>query len=431
MYSRLLERDCVKFRFEGVLNKSEASLLKDDFKRNGNHINGTIVLDFARLKRILDYNAAGELIECLYLLKKRGAPFAITGINSDIKRVLSMIGVNSLFGISSDVEDSQNGGSMSSLLHMPVMESEVTKYLIKDTGGVYIDCTLGGGGHAAAILKVLSPGGRLIGIDRDKDAIDIARRRFCGKDNRIDILRDNYTNLRSLLNGLKIKGVDGILLDAGLSSIQIEKQGRGFSFQRDEPLDMRMDRTYGKTAADLVNELKESEIKGILIEYGEERFAGRISREICKKRRFSRISTTMELAEIVSSAVPVRNWPKKIHPATRTFQALRIAVNDELNNIEKVIFEGVQALKPLGRFCIITFHSLEDRIVKNTFALLQKGCTCPVDMPVCACGKKPLLKVITKKPLKTSDKEVMLNPKARSAKLRVAERLVKDVTHSC
>lgn len=315
-------------------------------------------------------------------------------------------------------------GDVSGILHRPVMVKEVVNCLVQDPDGIYIDGTIGGGGHTEAILKRLSSKGKVIGIDWDEDAIEVARKRLSLYQSRqLFIVRANFVEMEGVVRDLGIDGVDGILLDLGLSSIHIEKKGRGFSFLKDEPLDMRMDRRNLLTASRLVNESSEEELARIFLEYGEERWARRIAKAICKKRAEGEIRTTKELSEIVSSAIPKRYHPRKIHPATKVFQALRIAVNDELNNLKKAIEVGVDLLRQSGRFCIISFHSLEDRVVKEMFKSFERGCICPPDIPRCQCGRVPKLKLITKRPFKPSHEEVESNPRARSARLRVAERV--------
>ncbi len=310
------------------------------------------------------------------------------------------------------------------VFHRPVMVDEVVGHLVVDPDGVYVDGTLGGGGHCEAILRRLSDRGRVIGIDWDEEAIDVARKRLIPFDGeRLYIVRANFVEMGEVVKDLGFDRVDGILLDLGLSSMHLEKEGRGFSFLRDEPLDMRMDRRNPLTAFKVVNQYREEELERIFREYGEERWAKRIARAICRRREEGEIRTTADLAGIVSSAIPRRYHPKKIHPATRVFQALRIAVNDELNNLKRAIEEGVEILKPSGRFCIISFHSLEDRIVKEMFRDLERGCTCPPGLPRCVCGRVQRLRIITRRPIRPSEEEIRANPRARSARLRVAERV--------
>ena len=309
----------------------------------------------------------------------------------------------------------------SATYHIPVMSGEVLDYLIRDEDGIYVDGTLGAGGHSYAIFGRLSHKGWVIGIDWDERAIEIARKRLEPHLEQVTIVKCNFADIGEILNDLGISKVDGILLDLGISSMHIEEEGRGFSFMRDEPLDMRMDRDKNLTACDLVNGLSQEELADIIWRYGEERWARRIAREICKRREEKRIETTGELSRIVSSVIPVRYGKKRVHPATKTFQALRIVVNDELNNLKRVIYDGIDVLKPSGRFCIISFHSLEDRVVKESFRELEKGCICPPELPECICEREPRIRIITKRPIKPSAEELTINPRSRSAKLRVAE----------
>lgn len=312
---------------------------------------------------------------------------------------------------------------METLCHLPVMADEVVSHLVKDKSGIYVDGTLGGGGHTSKILEKLSSEGRVVCIDWDEDAITIAKERLKPYAERIITVRGNFADIRAILRRLKISLVDGILLDLGISSIQLEKEGRGFSFLRDEPLDMRMDRRLKRSAYHIINELPEEELRDIFLSFGEERYAKRIAKKICIRRRSKSIETTKELADLIVSVMPYK-YRRRIHPATKVFQALRIAVNDEIDNLKRVILEGTEVLKPQGRFCIITFHSLEDRIVKDLFRSFEKGCICPIGIPRCVCGREPKLKVITKKPVRPSLNEIAINLRARSAKLRVAERVV-------
>jgi 16S rRNA (cytosine1402-N4)-methyltransferase len=290
-------------------------------------------------------------------------------------------------------------------------------------GGVYVDATLGGGGHAEAILERIVPGGRLIGIDRDDDAIALASRRLARFGEAVVIVRDNYAAIKGVLTSLDLAQVDGILLDLGASSMQFASAERGFSFAVSGPLDMRMDRRQALTAADLVNRLGEREIADLIYRYGQDRWSRRIARAIVRTRP---VATTTALAEIVSRAVPRRSWPRGIHPATRTFQALRIAVNDELTNLEKALPDAAEVLREAGRLCAITFHSLEDHTIKHTFLRLSRGCArssgSSASVPQ-TTGETPCLRILTKKPVTPSPEEVARNPRARSAKLRAAERI--------
>lgn len=273
------------------------------------------------------------------------------------------------------------------------------------------------------ILERSSPNGKLIGIDCDEDAIKVAKDRLNYFQDRVTIIHDNFKNLKEIAEKLDVYDVDGILLDLGVSSIQLDNEDRGFSFKLEGPIDMRMDKRSVPKAFDLVNSLSIPKLEDILWNYGEERFSKKIARSIAEYRKDKPISTTVELADIVSAAIPSRFRPEKIHPATKTFQAIRIAVNDELRNLEAVIHVGVDLLKKGGRFCIISFHSLEDRIIKQSFRTLERSCICPPDMPECNCRKVSKVKVLTKKPILPLENEVRENPRSRSAKLRVAERV--------
>lgn len=316
--------------------------------------------------------------------------------------------------------------------HLPVMPEEVIKFLACKHGKIYVDGTVGGGGHASLILNASMPadkpqnkaiGGKIIGMDWDEDAIKAAMERFKDYSERLTLVRENFANIKRVMGDLNIKAVGGILLDLGVSSYHLERPDRGFSFRFDAPLDMRMDKRQKLTAYNIVNELSMKELEKIILEYGEERWAKRIAVAIIEKRRHGPISTTKELSNLVSFAIPKKFHPIDIHPATRTFQAIRIAVNDELNNLKKAVDDGVGLLEPGGRMVIISFHSLEDRIVKESFRKLAKGCICPNDFPKCVCGQKPKLHIVTKRPVTPSPEEISKNPRARSAKLRAAERV--------
>ncbi|MCE5265630.1 MAG: 16S rRNA (cytosine(1402)-N(4))-methyltransferase RsmH [Deltaproteobacteria bacterium] len=307
--------------------------------------------------------------------------------------------------------------------HKPVLVAEVISSLQCRPGAIYLDGTVGGGGHAFEILKCSAPDGRLIGIDADGDALREAEKRLAPFGDRKILVRGNFADMETILSGLKIEAVDGILLDLGISSHQLDTAERGFSFSLDAPLDMRMDRSRGRSAQDLVQTLSADELEGIIREFGEERWAGRVARTIVARRALSPIRTTGDLAAVVAGAVPKSADTDRIHPATRTFQAIRIAVNDELAGLERALAGDMRRLKPGGRFSVISFHSLEDRIVKNAFRTAEKGCVCPPDLPVCACGRKPVMKVITRRPVVPGEAEIRENPRARSAKLRTAERI--------
>jgi 16S rRNA (cytosine1402-N4)-methyltransferase len=303
------------------------------------------------------------------------------------------------------------------------MLEEVVNLLDCKPGHICVDGTVGGGGHAFEILKRIIPSGILIGIDRDDDALAESELKLKAFGDCKLLVKGNFAEIGQILKGLNVEKVDRILLDLGVSSHQIETADRGFSFSKDAPLDMRMDREGDLTAFDIVNGFPEEELKRIIKDYGEEAMSGRIAKAISKRRNISPLETTGELAAVITDVLPYRSKQARIHPATKTFQALRIAVNDELANLHKSIIDGVDLLKKNGRFSIISFHSLEDRIVKNLFKSLQKGCICPPDFPVCVCGRKSKLKIITKRPVVPSESEIASNPRARSAKLRVAVRI--------
>jgi 16S rRNA (cytosine1402-N4)-methyltransferase len=316
-----------------------------------------------------------------------------------------------------------DNAGMSAAYHEPIMLREIVDSLNLKPGGIYVDGTVGGGGHAQAILAATAPDGIVIGIDRDDDALSESARVLEAFGTRAFLVKGNYADMKGILSRLGMERVDGIVLDLGVSSHQLETAGRGFSFTKPAPLDMRMDQDGPRTARELVNTADPRELKRILREYGEELQAGRIARAIVERRKAGPIETTDELAGIVASAMPAHMRHGRIHPATRTFQALRIAVNDELESLHRGIASGIDSLKEGGRFSVISFHSLEDRMVKDLFRDASRGCTCPPDLPVCACGGKPRLRVITRKPVRPGEEEVGHNPRARSAKLRTAERI--------
>lgn len=302
--------------------------------------------------------------------------------------------------------------------HIPVMLSECLEGLDIKPDGVYIDGTCGGAGHSKEIAKRLETG-MLIGIDRDPDAVKTASERLEGL--RATVVKGNYSDMKSAAAELQIDKVDGILLDLGVSSYQLDTAERGFSYHADAPLDMRMSKE-GVSARDIVNEYSLSQLTKILYEYGEEKFAPRIADAIIKHREERPIETTAELADIVREGVPAK-FRREKNPCKKTFQAIRIAVNCEFEHLDKALDEGFELLKPGGRFCIITFHSLEDRIVKQRFAGWCKGCTCPPDFPVCVCGNKPKARLVNRKPAEASEEELEANPRSRSAKLRIIEKL--------
>lgn len=309
------------------------------------------------------------------------------------------------------------------VFHVPVMTREVVESLRCRAGALYVDGTVGGGGHAEAILRSSAPDGFLIGIDTDEEALEAAAKRLAPFSGRTVLVRGNFADMDTMLIGMNIEMVDGILLDLGVSSHQLDTAGRGFSFSLDAPLDMRMDRSRGRSAYDLVQTLPEEELERIIRRFGEERMARRIARTIVEGRAVAPIRTTADLAAAVVQAMPRGAGGQRIHPATRTFQALRIAVNDELAGLHRAIDGGMGRLRPGGRLAVISFHSLEDRIVKEAFRTAEKGCICPSDLPLCVCGHKPTLRVVNRKPIVPGRAEILRNPRSRSAKLRTAERI--------
>ena len=311
---------------------------------------------------------------------------------------------------------------MSEFHHVSVLLEECLDGLNIKPGGIYVDGTLGGAGHSSRIAAQLTTG-RLIGIDRDPVALKAAGERLAPYGDRVTLVHSNFCEIKQVLQDLQIPGVDGILLDLGVSSPQLDDAQRGFSYMADAPLDMRMNSEDSLSAYTVVNAWSQEELKRILYNYGEERYAPQIAAAICRKRELKPIETTLELVDIIRSAMPPAALREKQHPAKRTFQAIRIAVNDELGSVEKVMRDAVACLNPGGRLAIITFHSLEDRIVKNGMADAAKGCTCPPNFPVCICGNKPKVKLVTRKPIISGDEELEVNPRARSAKLRVCEKL--------
>ncbi|MBE6937678.1 MAG: 16S rRNA (cytosine(1402)-N(4))-methyltransferase RsmH [Ruminococcaceae bacterium] len=312
---------------------------------------------------------------------------------------------------------------MSGFKHVSVLLDECIEWLDIDPRGTYIDCTLGGGGHSSEILKRLSDG-RLIGIDRDGDAIAAASARLGALGKNFTAVRSNFADISGAAQSVGVEKADGILFDLGVSSYQLDTAERGFSYMADAPLDMRMDSRDGMSAADVVNTYSEGELRRILSEYGEEKFSGRVAAAIVRARSLSEIKTTLELSEIITSAIPQGAAKKeKQHPAKRSFQAIRMEVNGELAAIRLGLRAAAELLAPGGRLCVITFHSGEDRLVKSMINELSSGCTCPRDFPVCVCGKKPVLKNLTRHPIISGEEELENNPRARSAKLRVAEKL--------
>ena len=309
------------------------------------------------------------------------------------------------------------------VFHTPVMVREVITSLRCRAAAIYVDGTVGGGGHAEAILLSTAPDGLLIGIDADGDALEAAEKRLAPFGKRKILVKGNFADMEAILADRNIEKVDGILLDLGVSSHQLDTAERGFSFSTDAPLDMRMDRSQRISAYDLIHNLAGEELEKIIRDYGEERMARRIARSIVESRKHSPIRTTTDLTSLVVRAFPHKAGHQRIHPATRTFQALRIAVNDELTHLRRAVAGGTKQLRPGGRFSVISFHSLEDRIVKSAFRAGEKGCVCPPDLPVCTCGLKPTLKVLTRKPVTPGEAEMHDNPRSRSAKLRTAERI--------
>ena len=312
---------------------------------------------------------------------------------------------------------------MSAFIHEPVMLPEVLEWIRPIGGGVYCDGTVGGGGHSGAILQAAGPDAVLYGIDRDETAIAAATERLQQYPG-FHAIHGNFHDARRLLEEAGAPKLDGVLLDLGVSSPQLDTPERGFSYHEDAPLDMRMDRSQGRTAAELLNTAEEAELAGIIRDFGEEKWAARIAKMICEHRAAKPMETTFDLVSAVDAAIPKAVRRKEDgHPARRTFQAIRIAVNDELTPLDQAVCELVDCLKPGGRICIITFHSLEDRLVKRCFQRLQNPCICPPKAPVCTCGRKPVVRILAGGAIKPSGEETGRNPRARSAKLRVAEKL--------
>lgn len=306
--------------------------------------------------------------------------------------------------------------------HISVLLDETIDGLDIKPDGIYVDGTLGGGGHSYEILKRLSPKGRLIGIDQDGEALKAAGERLKEFENQITLVRSNYCEIDKVLKELNVEKVDGILLDIGVSSYQLDNLERGFSYKSDAPLDMRMDTRQELTAADVVNTYSENELFKIIKDYGEDKFAKNIAKHIVLARKEKPLETTKELSEVIKRAIPMKVQAKGGHPAKKTFQAIRIEVNKELTVLKESIDKMIDLLKPNGRICIITFHSLEDRIVKTKFRENENPCTCPPNFPVCVCGKKSKGKVITRKPIIPSEDEIEENKRAKSSKLRIFER---------
>lgn len=307
--------------------------------------------------------------------------------------------------------------------HQPVLVQEVVRDLIKAVDGIYVDGTVGSGGHSKAIGEKISSRGRLICLDRDSEAVRLSRERLSPLGEKVTVLKGNYAELIQVLKGLSIDRVNGIFLDLGMSSHQLEKSGRGFSFTRDERLDMRMDLDDKLTAHHMINTLSPRELEKILRDYGEEKRARKIVKSIDRERRKGPIDSSLHLADLIQAAIPVSRRPRARHPATRTFQALRIAVNRELENLKALLDRVPPLLNDGGRLVIISYHSLEDRMVKQAIMNWERGCTCPPDLPYCRCGNVPLFKRVHKKGTKPARREVEMNPRARSATLRAAERI--------
>lgn len=307
--------------------------------------------------------------------------------------------------------------------HKSVLLQECIDALNIRPDGIYLDGTLGGAGHSSQIARRLTEGGRLIGVDRDRTALAAAKERLAPYADRVTLVHSNFAEIDAILDSLGIPAVDGMLFDLGVSSPQLDDASRGFSYMADAPLDMRMDKDDALTAGEVVNTWPQGELRRILYDYGEERYAPQIAAAICRAREKAPVETTLELVDIIRSAMPAQALREKQHPAKRSFQAIRIAVNDELGAVSRMMQAAVGRLNPGGRLAVITFHSLEDRIVKSEMQQAARGCTCPPEFPVCVCGKKPKVKLITRKPLTASEEELAENPRSRSAKLRVCEKL--------
>ncbi len=307
-------------------------------------------------------------------------------------------------------------------VHKSVLLDECIEALNIHPDGIYLDGTLGGAGHSYEIARRLTTG-RLIGVDRDMVALQAASQRLAEFSDRVTTVHSNFCEIDAILDGLNLTGVDGMLFDLGVSSPQLDDAERGFSYMADAPLDMRMNRDDALTAADVVNTWPQEELRRILFEFGEERYAPLIAAAIVRRREQNPIETTMELVDVIRSAMPAAALREKQHPAKRSFQAIRIAVNDELGSVDRMLQAALRRLNPGGRLAVITFHSLEDRIVKNAMQTASKGCVCPPEFPVCVCGKKPTVKLVSRKPIVSGARELEENPRARSAKLRVCEKL--------
>ncbi|MBQ1250244.1 MAG: 16S rRNA (cytosine(1402)-N(4))-methyltransferase RsmH [Clostridia bacterium] len=307
--------------------------------------------------------------------------------------------------------------------HVSVLPGECMDGLNIKPDGIYVDGTTGGGGHSFLIASQLSDQGRLICVDRDDDALEAAGKRLAPLGKNITFVKSNFSRIKDVLEELEIEKIDGILFDLGVSSYQLDNGERGFSYMTDAPLDMRMDRQQALTAYEVVNTYSRDDLKRIIKDYGEERYAGPIAAAICRRREDKPIETTLELTDVIKSAMPAAAKREKQHPAKRTFQAIRIEVNSELSSVEQAMGDSIECLAPGGRIAVISFHSLEDRLVKRAFANAAQGCTCPKSFPVCICGNKPKVKLISRGVITATEEELEQNPRSRSAKLRVAEKL--------
>lgn len=307
--------------------------------------------------------------------------------------------------------------------HVSVLAEQCIQALAVKPGGIYVDATTGGGGHSLRIAEKLGPQGRLVCIDRDSEALAAAQKRLAAYLDRISFVKSNFAQIGQVLDGLGLAGADGVLFDLGVSSYQLDNSQRGFSYMVDAPLDMRMDRQQVLDARQVVNTYSQQQLRQLLWDYGEERYSGRIAAAIVRRREQKPIETTLELAEVIRGAIPPQGLREKQHPAKRSFQAIRIEVNGELKAVEQAVQDGIGLLNPGGRITVISFHSLEDRIVKQVFAQKAKGCICPPEFPVCVCGRKPEIKPLHRGVILPSPEEMETNPRARSAKLRAAEKL--------
>ena len=317
----------------------------------------------------------------------------------------------------------RNAAEDQSYGHKPVLLDECLEALAIRPDGIYLDGTLGRAGHSLEIARRLTAGGRLIGVDRDETALAAAEERLAAYRERVSLVHSNFSCIHEILDSLGLDRIDGMLFDLGVSSPQLDDAGRGFSYMHDAPLDMRMDRTASLTAYDVVNTWSYEELRRILFEYGEERYAPAIAKQIIREREVHPVETTGQLTELIKKAMPPAALREKQHPAKRSFQAIRIAVNGELDELEPMMEAAAERLEPGGRLAVISFHSLEDRIIKKTMQRLATGCTCPPEFPVCVCGKQPKMKLVTRKPVVSTAAELEYNPRARSAKLRVAEKV--------